>query len=79
MKINISPKSFTTKATSISIFNSRYYMNEKAEFIVQYYKEDGSPLEMQVISIEGEEFSAWGSDDNYIVDLVLSKLGLEKA
>jgi len=26
-----------------------------------------------------EEYTAWGNDDNYIVDLLLSKLGLEKA
>jgi hypothetical protein len=29
--------------------------------------------------IEDDEYDAWGSDDNYIYNLVLSKLGLEKA
>ena len=31
------------------------------------------------IELTPEEYSAWGNDDNYIVDLILSKLGLEKA
>ena len=31
------------------------------------------------IELTAEEYSAWGNDDNYIVDLILSKLGLEKA
>jgi hypothetical protein len=29
--------------------------------------------------INEAEYEAWGSDDNYIYDLILSKLGLEKA
>lgn len=31
------------------------------------------------IDITEEEYTAWGSDDDYIVDLLLSKLSLEKA
>jgi hypothetical protein len=29
------------------------------------------------IDLTPEEYNAWGNDDNYIVDLLLSKLGLE--
>lgn len=36
-------------------------------------------LDSRLIIIEGAEYDAWGSDDNYIYDLILSKLGLEKA
>jgi len=35
--------------------------------------------ETQIISIEGDEYNAWGSDDSYIYDLILSKVGLERA
>ena len=31
------------------------------------------------IELTADEYAAWGNDDNYIVDLLLSKLGLEKA
>jgi len=32
-----------------------------------------------VLIIAGAEYDAWGSDDNYLYDLILSKLGLERA
>ena len=31
------------------------------------------------IELTPEEYSAWGNDDNYILDLIFSKLGLEKS
>lgn len=31
------------------------------------------------VLIEPEEYNAWGSDDNYIYDLILSKVGFERA
>lgn len=79
MKINISPKEFTIKVNAITIHTMGYQINKEAEFVVQYLKEDGSAFEIDRVFITGDEFAAWGADDNYIVDLVLSKLGLEKA
>lgn len=32
--------------------------------------------EKQIV-IEGEEYNAWGTDDNYLKSLIASKLGLE--
>ena len=34
--------------------------------------------ETEIVVIEGEEYNAWGSDDNYIYNLILSKSGLER-
>lgn len=79
MKINITPKDFTTKATSVSIQNIGYSINEAADFVIHFHKEDGSIFHTEKTFVIGEEFAAWGSDDAYIVDLVLEKLGLEKA
>ena len=31
------------------------------------------------LTIEGEDYQGWGADDSYIVDIVISKLGLVKA
>jgi hypothetical protein len=30
------------------------------------------------LELTPDEYAGWGNDDNYIVDLLLSKLGLEK-
>jgi hypothetical protein len=31
------------------------------------------------INLTKEEYDGWGNDDNYITELILTKLGLEKA
>lgn len=31
------------------------------------------------IELTADEYAAWGTDDNYIIDLILSKVGVEKA
>jgi len=41
-------------------------------------KGDGYPEMIQTYLLEGEEYSLWSSDDNYIINYVLDKLGLVK-
>ncbi len=38
----------------------------------------GRVIANEVVRVDGEDFKKWGTDDQYIVDLVLSKLGLSK-
>ena len=78
--ILIQPKTITL--TSVEIRNTKYDVNKSAAFSVILFKEENGkpiPVEMYNVEVEGDEFNAWGTDDNYIVDLVLSKLGLQKA
>jgi hypothetical protein len=35
-------------------------------------------VDNQVFKIEGTEYSNWGTDDHYIVDLILNKLGMTR-
>ena len=35
-------------------------------------------VDNKILKISGEEYTNWGNDDNYIIDLVLTKLGLSK-
>ena len=37
-----------------------------------------SYCDIKTLKIEGDEYNNWGNDDNYLIDLVLSKLGIEK-
>ena len=46
--------------------------------MVRYLNADGNLLDNKYVKIEGEEYNAWGDDDNYITNLVLTKLGLTK-
>jgi hypothetical protein len=73
MKIEIKP--ITKQITSVSI-TIDIVPNLSKAFANVWYE---GLLETKTITIEGAEYDAWGSDDNYIYDLILSKLGLEKA
>lgn len=75
--ISITPKTFTIDSVRIDTLN--YSVNESATFSVLLCKEGGIPVESHRIEITGSEFDAWGSDDNYVIDLILAKLGLQKA
>jgi hypothetical protein len=39
-------------------------------------KQDGNYVDSKYMRIEGEEYQAWGNDDDYLENLVLQKLGL---
>jgi hypothetical protein len=45
---------------------------------VHYRNPEGYHLTSKIVKIEGDEYNAWGDDDNYIINLVLTKLGLTK-
>jgi len=44
--------------------------------VVHYLNAAGNLLDNKFVKIEGDEYTAWGNDDNYITNLVLTKLGL---
>jgi hypothetical protein len=59
------------------IFNERVTLQ-----VLLYNKPDEFKtvnVEEKFLVIEGEEYTAWGNDDTYLENLVLQKLGLEKA
>lgn len=53
-------------------------LDSHVTMIVHYLNANGNSLDNKVVKIEGEEYNAWGDDDNYIIILVLTKLGLTK-
>ena len=38
-----------------------------------------SLVDNKMFKIEGDEYNNWSNDDNYIVNLILNKLGMTKA
>lgn len=46
--------------------------------VVHYLNADGNLLDNKTVKIGGAEYNAWGDDDSYITNLVLTKLGLTK-
>jgi hypothetical protein len=78
MKIEIKPviKTATSLELDIVILESP---SEGTKAHATYKIVGDGVLVSGVIMIEGAEYEAWGSDDNYIYNLILSKLGLERA
>lgn len=78
MKVQIKPitKISTEVELNIVLFNDPITNLTKASATVKLLG-DGIFDTKQVI-IESEEYNAWGEDDNYIYDLILSKIGLER-
>lgn len=78
MKIEIKPvvKEATTLELDVVIIESPL---EGTKAHVSYKIVGDGVMIPGVIMVEGAEYEAWGSDDNYLYDLILSKLGLERA
>ena len=62
--------SFDMNVIIISLGNS-------ACVISNTFDKDGKRLYEKQFLIEGVEYDAWGTDDNYLKSLIASKLGLE--
>lgn len=62
------------------VINVNVVLDEKAVINVLLY-EDGSeftPIDVKVITIEGDAYKKWGNDDNYIKNIVFQTLGINK-
>jgi len=53
-------------------------LNSHVVMVVHYLNAAGNLLDNKSVKISGDEYNAWGDDDNYIINLVLTKLGLTK-
>ena len=61
---------------SIEILNGKISMSDRyASFPVRLYNQYGEFLAIENIEVIGEEYDAW-IDDEYIVSLVMSRLGM---
>ena len=74
MKIEIKP--FVRSASNIDIDISVHDDSAMANCTLTY--DNSRIVEIINVKIEGEEYAAWGSDDSYIYNLILSKIGAER-
>ena len=74
MKIEIKPVVRTAEMLDVSLS-----INNNNSVTASIVIHSESIMETHTILIEGAEYDAWGTDDSYIYDLILSKLGLERA
>ena len=74
--IKIAP--ISVEITEIKI-HLDYSLNSNARIHYALIHSNGIPYNQGVITLTEEEFKAWGTDDDYIEDLILSKLNLQRA
>ena len=73
----INPTPIEKIATKMKI-DVNVALGEKAYIRVTLFEQHNefNPLETKMIVLEGEEYKAWGNDDQYIKDIVYKELGL---
>jgi hypothetical protein len=59
---------FEIQTIDLVLFNS-------ARITVRLFDENGYTMDIKFVAMEGEDYTNWGSDDNYITIFVAAKLG----
>jgi hypothetical protein len=66
----------TTKQISgFDIQNVDLILFNSARICVRLLDENGNMLDLTFVTMEGEDYTNWGSDDSYIINYVATKLG----
>jgi hypothetical protein len=64
----------TNIITNIEISINNVVLSKCANITVILKDEIGEVIEIKHLIIEGDDYLNWGSDDNYIIDYVVSKI-----
>ena len=62
----------------VKISNILVNLGTNASFDVTVFDITGAPILSKSLSLTPDEYNKWGDDDDYINDLAIQKLGLEK-
>lgn len=63
-------------ATTIGFSVVELVLNSYVMINVTFYNANEQPVKHEMVRIEGEEYAGWGTDDSYLTNLILQKLGL---
>lgn len=51
---------------------------QSVSLIVSLYDENEHIIDNKVVAVEGQEYANWANNDQYLIDLVMDRLGLTK-
>ena len=79
IKYDIKPiiKTFTQKKEKFSISLSNLILFTSVDILVCYYDVNDNFIDMTTLTLDGDDYSAWYDDDNYLITYVKTKLSLE--
>ena len=79
--VNTNPKEYITvniaKSVEMRVFH--FLIGSSIEVNCLLKDENENVFKIENITISGDEYNNWGTDDSYLINLVLSKLGLSLA
>lgn len=80
LSINIQPKevTITNIVTSIEMSVKNFVLGSSIEMNIMMKNQEGHIFKFENINIQGDEYNQWGDNDDYIINLILSKLGLTR-
>lgn len=80
-KVNIKPKEFITShtATSIELRVNELILNKSVRLMVLIKDNYGNVIKVENVLIEGDDYNAWIDSDDYLINLILNRLGLESS
>jgi hypothetical protein len=63
-------------ATAIRISVMELVLKSHVMLVVNFLNAEGHSVKNEMVKIEGSEYAAWGTNDEYLTELVMQKLGL---
>lgn len=80
-QVDIQTKEITTtnQVVKIEIDDIQVTLDDSAKVVVRLLNDSDNLVNIEIVDVTGDEYNAWGTDDSYIIDLVLTKLGMTKA
>lgn len=63
-------------ATAIRISVMELVLKSHVMLHVSFLNAEGNLVKNEMVKIEGSEYAAWGTNDEYLTELVMQKLGL---
>ena len=79
--INVQTKEVVTTQviTQVEILEGNIQLNQSARFPVKLLDSNGGLVSIEFVTIEGDDYTNWASDDSYITTLILTRLGITEA
>ncbi len=71
------PIKITTSLNSFSVNVFELKLFEYVKLACVLYNIDGVPMDTRIFVLEGEEYTKWSSDDQYIISYIKAKLNGE--
>jgi len=65
------------KATQLQVQGTSVTLGQNASFYWQLLTEEGHQVQSGNLGISGDEYKAWGADDDYVYEIVAKDLGLK--